>query len=101
MSELKYYLTYPDRRSLEDARDDLGNHSGNVIAVYAGPIAGAQGLSMFAWVPTRNEANSAVTRGKISLIYLTDYCRAISERDARSIHPRLFSTLHAGTNNQN
>ena len=52
MGELKYYLTYPDRKSLEFARNDLGNHSGNVIAVYAGPIAGQQGLSMFAWVPT-------------------------------------------------
>lgn len=93
MGEMKYYLTYPDRKALEDARADLGNHSGNVIAVYAGPTPGAQSLSMLAWVPTRNEANSAVTRGKISLIYLTDYCRAISERDARSIHPRLFAAM--------
>ena len=26
MGEMKYYLTYPDRKALEDARDDLGNH---------------------------------------------------------------------------
>ena len=91
MGEMKFYLTYPSRQDLEEARDDLGNHSGNVIAVYAGPTPGAQSLSMLAWVPTRNDANSAVTRGKISLIYLTDYCRLISERDARSIHPRLFA----------
>ena len=91
MGEMKYYLTYPSRKDLENAVEDLGNHSGNVIAVYAGPTPGPQGLSMSAWVPTRNEANSAVKRGKISLIYLTDYCRAISERDARAIHPRLFA----------
>lgn len=101
MSNLKFYLTYPSRKALEDARDDFGEHSGNVIATYAGPVQGDQGLSLHAWVPTQNKPNSEVIKAKISMIYLLDYCRAINERDARIIHPRLFSTLHAGTNNQN
>lgn len=101
MGEMKFYLTYPSRQDLEEAREDLGNHSGNVIATFAGPIQGAQGLSLAAWVPKQNKPNSEVIKAKISMIYLLDYCRAISERDARAIHPRLFSTLHAGTNNQN
>ncbi len=98
MGDLKYYLVYPDRKSLEDARDSLGNHSGNVIAVYAGPAAGQNGLSMFAWVPTRKHANAEVVRGKISLIYLIDYCRAISEAEARAIHPKLFQAISAKDN---
>ena len=32
MTEFNFYLTYPDRWALEDARFDLGNHAGNVIA---------------------------------------------------------------------
>lgn len=93
---LKFYLTYPDRAALEAAVDDLGNHSGNVIAAYGGPVVGQQGLSLGAWVPTRNKPNSEVSRGKISLIYLVDYCRAISESDARRIHPQLFYELNKG-----
>lgn len=93
MGQLKYYLTYPDRKSLEFARNDLGNHSGNVIAVYAGPIAGQQGLSMFAWVPTGGKANAEVVRGRISLLYLIEYCRAINEAEARAIHPNLFRAI--------
>ena len=101
MGNLKFYLTYPSRAELEAASCSLGNHSGNVIATFAGPIQGEQGLSLAAWIPTQNKPNSEVRKAKISMIYLLDYCRAISERDARAIHPRLFSTLHAGTNNQN
>jgi len=42
MTEFNFYLTYPDRWALEDARFDLGNHAGNVIATYGGPVAGPQ-----------------------------------------------------------
>ena len=101
MSNLKFYLTYPSRKDLEAARHDLGNHSGNVIATFAGPIAGDQGLSLAAWVPTQNKPNSEVKKARISMIYLLDYSRAISEAEARVIHPQLFRTLHAGSNNQN
>ena len=95
MDYMRFYLTYPDRWSLEDARFDLGNHSGNVIATYGGPIAGPQGISLAAWVPTKNYANSEVTKAKISVIYLLDRCRAIGEPQARAIHPNLFRAIAA------
>ena len=98
MSTMNFYLTYPSRKDLEAASFDLGNHSGNVIATFAGPIQGAQGLSLAAWVPTQNKPNSEVTKAKISMIYLLNYTRAISETDARAIHPKLFRTLDAGRN---
>ena len=96
MAYMKFYLTYPSRKDLEDARHDLGNHSGNIIATFAGPIAGDQGLSLAAWVPTQNKPNSEVRKAKISMIYLLDYTRAISEAEAREIHPKLFRAIVAG-----
>jgi len=101
MTEFKYYLTYPDRWALEDARFDLGNHAGNVIATYGGPVAGPQGITLEAWAPTRKYPNSEVTKAKIPAIYLLNYCRAISEQDARAIHPNLFRAIAAEGNKQN
>lgn len=95
MDYMRFYLTYPSRKDLEAAIDSLGNHSGNVIATFAGSIQGAQGLSLAAWVPTQNKPNSEVTKAKISMIYLLDRCRAIGEPQARAIHPNLFRAIAA------
>lgn len=93
MDQMRYFLSYPNRSALEAAVEDYGNHAGNVIAVYAGPTNGAQGLCMSAWMPDSNKPNSDVIRAKVSMLYLISYCRAISEQDARFIHPRLFKAM--------
>ena len=93
MAEIKYHLTYPSRAELENATNGLGAHSGNVIAVIGGLEQGRNSWTVQAIAPITNERNSEVKRAKISLIYLTDYSRAISEAKAREIHPRLFRAV--------
>ena len=92
---MKYHLTYPSQEELENATKGLGAHSGNVIAIINKLDDGPQGLSVYAWAPISNEPNAKVKRAKISLIYLSDYCRPINEQEARNIHPRLFKELDA------
>lgn len=93
MAHFNFHLVYPSRPALEAARDDLGEHAGNVIAVCGGPTNGAQGLCLPAWMPDSNAPNSDVIQAKVSMLYLINYCRAISEQDARAIHPRLFQAI--------
>ena len=101
MNGVRFYLEYPNSAEKRKAtRKRLGNHSGNVIATYGGPVAGPQGITLEAWAPTRKYPNSEVTKAKIPAIYLLNYCRSISEQDARAIHPNLFRAMAAEGNKQ-
>ena len=105
MLGINFYLDYPNKTEKhKGTRKDPGNHSGNVVAVMtryergkwsnfpdwisygSGPIAAAIGALLF--VP-----NSPVCSTSVSMGYLDDRCKRISEKMAREIHPMLFTYL--------
>jgi len=95
MKFVKFYLEYPNNAEKRRAtRKDLGNHAGNVIAVLDNGtyISGGEpvgdSLSAVFFRP-----NSPVATGGVSLAYLRERAKRISEKQAREIHPELFLRL--------
>lgn len=96
MKGVRFYLEYPNEKEKEKAtRKDLGNHSGNVIAVFYEnnwyeTFDGIfyDGLAPLLWKP-----NSPVCGTSIHEDFLRDKCKRISEKQAREIHPELFVIL--------
>lgn len=101
MRGVRFYLEYPDGKEKSRAtRKDLGNHSGNVLAVFYDQWQPAQ-MSIH-YEPGRvydgvsaifYERDSDVSFGSIHQNYLSERCKRISESMAREIHPRLFTYL--------
>jgi len=95
MKGYKFYLEYPNAKAKRHAtRASLGDHSGNVIATWEDPYISPRGdavieafSAVYAW------ENSPVNFGAVSLDYLQDRCKRISEKQARAIHPALFTRL--------
>lgn len=95
MKGIRFYLEYPNQAEKRKAtRADLGNHSGIVIATLEGteqvtkdgPVIDAlSGLS--------DRPNAPVAGGVVSLEYLRERAKRISEGQAREIHPELFRRL--------
>ena len=104
MQGLNFYLQYPNAKEKRKAtRKNLGNHSGNVVAV---PTCREQwwlsedGDGRKQWLAecfaaVQDIPNNPVCGTSCSFEYLKDSCKRISERQARKIHPRLFSLLDA------
>jgi len=98
MKGVKFYLEYPNKREKRKAtRKDLGNHSGNVIAILDNGIyfSGGQPVkdgiaAVYDW-PDSPPAGTGV-----SLEYLQERAKRISEATAREIHPQLFEWLDQG-----
>lgn len=95
MRGVKFYLEYPNSKEKRKAtRKDLGNHSGNVIAILENGtyISGGQAVkdgiaAVYDW-PDSPPASTGV-----SLEYLRERAKRISEKTAREIHPQLFEWL--------
>jgi len=98
MNGVRFYLEYPNSAEKRKAtRKRLGNHSGNVIAVldngiyFSGKQAVKDGIAaVYDW-PNSPPASTAV-----SLEFLQERCKRISEATAREIHPELFKWLDQG-----
>ena len=98
MRGVKFYLEYPDSTEKRKAtRKALGNHSGNVIAVLDNGlfISGGQVVTdgiagVYDW-PDSPPASTGV-----SLEYLRERTKRVSEATARTIHPELFKWLDQG-----
>lgn len=97
MKNYKFYLEYPDAKRKRNAtRSNLGNHSGNCIAI----IKGTKRFSLFP-NDLDNDAIAAVQDYKncpcaftvVSDGYLHEKCKLISEKQARTIHEKLFDYL--------
>lgn len=98
MRGVKFYLEYPNNKEKRKAtRKELGNHSGNVIAIlengiyFSGGQAVEDGIAaVYAW------PNSPPGSTGVSLDYLRERAKRISEASARAIHPQLFEWLDQG-----
>lgn len=95
MKDFRFYLEYPNQKEKRKAtRKNLGNHSGNCLAVYTDKdyllpdrkSIEAIGAVLF------NE-NSPCCGTFVSFDYLRSSCKRISEKQAREIHPNLFNYL--------
>ena len=93
MKGYTFYLEYPTTKEKKNAtRKMLGNHSGNVIAVfgkwYKSSVNEYQKECVSA---VFDHANSVCCGGSVGSEYLTDRCKKISEKQAREIHQNLFN----------
>ena len=96
MKIIKFYVEYPTNRDKrQGTRKELGNHTGNCIAVIAGTcrvnnqttiIHDAIGAVYFV-------ENSDCASTEVAECYLAKFCKRISEKQAREIHPALFKYL--------
>lgn len=105
MKGFNFYLDYPSKKDKKQGtRKNPGNHLGNVIAVTTRfergrwtnfpdwwpygrrPIASAIAAIL-------HKPNSPVCGTSVSMDYLDERCKRISEKMAREIHPALFTYL--------
>jgi len=95
MKGIRFYLEYPNAAEKRKAtRAELGNHSGNVIAVFEGTEAiGSNGPQVDALAALFNRPNSPVMGSAVSLEFIQEKTKRISEAQAREIHPELFIRL--------
>jgi hypothetical protein len=100
MKGVRFYLEYPeDVNPKKFTRKNLGNHSGNVFALFdvygdgrywrvQGNKVVGEGLGAVYFSP-----NSPVATTGASPEFIEKRCKRISEEQAREIHPQLFATL--------
>jgi hypothetical protein len=104
MKGVRFYAEYPSAKEKRNAtRKELGNHSGNVVALFYDFISWynrGDGISTFsgcdALAGVFDEPNSPVATTTVGFEYLRERCKRISEEQAREIHPELFNRLDAG-----
>jgi len=91
-----FFLEYPmDQNPKKHTRKNPGPHSGNCIAVFQGrefilpDLNSVECIGALNFVP-----NSHCCSSSASFDYLSKYCKRISEKMAREIHPQLFDYLH-------
>jgi hypothetical protein len=95
MNGIKFFLEYENKTEKnKGTRKNPGNHSGNVVAVLDDTLRinkdGAHYDAIGAVFFTRN---SGVGSTSVHNDYLREKCKRISEKQAREIHPSLFSFL--------
>jgi hypothetical protein len=95
MKAIRFYLEYPTAADKRTAtRAELGNHTGNVIATFDGTEAvTSQGPQVDALAAIFDRPNSPVAGTAVSLEYIRERAKRISEAQARQIHPELFNRL--------
>jgi hypothetical protein len=99
MKGIRFYLEYPNAAEKRKAtRDQLGNHSGLVIAAFEGTeMIGRSGPQIDALSGLSDRPNAPAASGAVSLDYLRERTKRISEAQARKIHPELFRRLDQDT----
>lgn len=95
MKGIRFYLEYPSAAEKRKAtRAELGNHSGNVIAAFEGTEAvGRSGPQVDALAAIQDYPNCPVAGTTVSLDYIEERAKRISEAQAREIHPEMFIRL--------
>ncbi len=96
MKGVRFYLEYPNSLEKRKAtRHNLGNHEGNVIAVLdnGNYISSGGDPTADALAAVFYRKNSPIAGTGVSLEYLQERCKRISEATAREIHPQLFIRL--------
>ncbi len=96
MDGYRFYLEYENKTKKNKAtRKKTGDHTGNVVAVcYANAYYGSDGkMCQEAVGATFDHPDSAVCGTSVSFDYVSDNCKRISEKQAREIHPNLFTYL--------
>ncbi len=94
MKGIRFYLEYPNKTEKNKATvKNLGNHSGNCIAVFLGkehtcPDYSQECLSAVFFTP-----NSDTNLGSVSHEYLRERCKRIPANLVKNIHPKLWSRL--------
>ncbi len=95
MNGIKFYLEYPDRKEKnKGTRKKLGNHKHNVVAIIDDTrrISGSEVVSDAIGAIFYTD-NSPVGSTAVSNSYLNEFCKRISEEQAREIHSELFKYL--------
>lgn len=95
MNGYTFYLEYPSLKDKRKAtRKTLGNHSGNVMAVFGDWFSIAGHYYKKECVSSvYNRPNSDVCTSSACDSYIKENCKRISEEQARKIHPKLFQYL--------
>jgi hypothetical protein len=88
----KFYLEYPNNKEKRNGtRKVLSNHSGTIIAVIDDTLR--VGGMQDAICALQEIPNSPTCLSGVSLSYLAEKCKRVSEAQARDIHPILFKRL--------
>lgn len=96
MKDVRFYLEYPSKREKNKAtRKQLGNHSGNCLAVfYRDYFFDSNNQCVLSAVgAVQDIKNNPCCFTSASPEYVSDNCKRISEAQAREIHPNLFQYL--------
>lgn len=96
MKDVRFYLEYPSKKDKNEAtRKNLGNHSGNCVALYHknyrvtnDDVLIEAASAVYMW------ENSDCAFSEVSQGYIDEKCKRISEEQAREIHPQLFTYLN-------
>jgi hypothetical protein len=96
MKDYRFYLEYPNAtEKRKSSRKNLGEHSGNCIAVYL-PTIKDQYLINHCFECASgvfSTPNSPINWGAVGPEYLAKNCKRIPEKQAKEIHPALFDYL--------
>ena len=95
MKGIRFYLEYPSAAEKRKAtRQALGNHTGTVIAAFEGTeMVGRNGPQVDALAAIQDHPNAQVAGSAVSMEFIREKCKRISEGQAREIHPALFARL--------
>lgn len=94
MKGYTFYLEYPSLKDKRKAtRKELGNHSGNCLAVYGNWFNIGHYYKKECVSSVYDRPNSDVCISSACDSYIKDNCKRISEEQARKIHPKLFQYL--------
>lgn len=95
MKNYHFFLEYSSKSAKRaTTRKNLGNHTGNIIAVDSGDSFLSGGQVMRECVSALTlYPDSVVCGSSVSVDYIRENCKRVSEKVAREIHPNLFSTL--------
>lgn len=89
---MKGYRFYKEYDSPVDKRKDKPN--GNVFATWGEPYIGQEHeLFIEGYGAVFYDPNSPCSFTSAQLAWVRDYCKRISEREAREIHPNLFRRI--------
>lgn len=94
MKDFRFFLEYPTNKDKRKAtRNNLGNHQGTCLAV-SKSFYGQNGMIYNECAGGIYETpNSPCTWTSCTNGYLSETCKRISEKTARTIHPNLFKYL--------